>query len=129
MQKTFKQKVEQIAAICHEANRAYCATLDDNSQPDWENAPQWQKDSAMNGVEFRLRNPNSSPEQSHENWMAQKRNEGWKYGEVKDIEKKEHPCFLPYNELPETQQQKDRLFQSIVDAFTHSIDLSFWLSK
>src|SRR5437879_1359495 len=44
------KQVEQVAKICHEANRAYCETIGDNSQPTWEKAPQWQKDSAINGV-------------------------------------------------------------------------------
>ncbi len=41
---------EQIARVAHEVNRAYCQALGDNSQPAWEDAPQWQRDSAMLGV-------------------------------------------------------------------------------
>jgi hypothetical protein len=38
------------ARAAHEANRAYCGALGDWSQPSWDAAPQWQKDSARNGV-------------------------------------------------------------------------------
>ena len=109
------EKIQKIARVCHEANRAYCLSLGDNSQPLWEDAPEWQKESAKNGVQFRIDNPNSLPSDSHNNWLEEKRKEGWVYGEKKDADKKTHPCFVPYNELPIYQQVKDKLFQSIVD--------------
>lgn len=105
-----------IARVCHEANRAFCAGLGDHSQPSWEDAPQWQVDSAKVGVEFNLANPDAPASASHDSWLAQKDAEGWKYGPVKDPEKKEHPCFVPYEELPQEQQAKDHLFKAIVAA-------------
>ncbi len=44
--------IESIAKICHEANRAYCATIGDASQLPWEESPDWQRQSAINGVKF-----------------------------------------------------------------------------
>lgn len=38
------EQLQQIAKVCHEANKAYCETLGDYSQPEWEAAPAWQKD-------------------------------------------------------------------------------------
>lgn len=112
--------VTQVAKICHEANRAYCQTLGDDSQPHWEAAPEWQKNSAMQGVEFHLatlrRGSKPIPSLSHENWLKQKRDEGWKFGPVKDPAKKEHPCFVPYDELPLEQKLKDYIFCAIVEA-------------
>lgn len=105
-----------IATICHEANRAYCQIIGDSSQPSWADAPDWQKRSAINGVNFHLYNPHAKPSQSHDNWFAEKVADGWKYGPVKDPEKKEHPCCVPYNHLSEEQQVKDKLFKAIVDA-------------
>lgn len=46
---------EQIAQIVHEANRAYCATIGDFSQAKWDEAPDWQKASAIDGVAANLR--------------------------------------------------------------------------
>lgn len=112
-----KFRVENVARICHETNRVYCQTIGDESQPLWFDAPDWQRDSAINGVQFKIDKPDSSPEQSHENWLKQKEDEGWSYGEVKDPEKKTHPCFVPYGELPVEQRLKDRLFQAVVVAF------------
>ena len=112
------KKVLLIAAIAHALNRAYCQAIGDNSQPTWEEAPQWQKDSAVKGVEFHIANPDATPENSHESWLKQKQEEGWKYGPVKDADKKEHPCFVPYAELPEAQKAKDYIFRETV----HQLD-------
>lgn len=105
----------QIAKTCHEVNRAYCLSIGDTSQPKWEDAPQWQRDSAIKGVEFHLNNE-TTPEQSHESWLKEKIDNGWVYGERKDAEKKTHPCIVPYEDLPKEQQVKDYLFKAVVDS-------------
>lgn len=105
-----------IARLCHEVNRAYCASLGDTSQPAWADAPQWQKDSAINGVRMHLANPDATPENSHESWLAEKKAAGWTWGPVKDAEKKEHPCFIEYHRLPSEQKAKDYLFRGVVHA-------------
>ena len=105
--------VEDIAQQCHEMNRLYCEALGDFSQVPWEQAGQWQQDSAINGVLFALQAADSTPEDSHENWYKHKLADGWKYGPVKDVEKKEHPCMVPYDDLPADQKFKDRLFKTI----------------
>ena len=99
-----------IARACHEVNKTYCEATGDDSQVHWQDAPQWQQDSAVAGVTMHLNNHEASPSDSHNSWLAQKASEGWKYGEVKDPEKKEHPCFVPYESLPQSQQVKDYLF-------------------
>jgi RyR domain len=103
-----------IAKVCHEANKAYSKTLGDDSQPCWEDAPEWQRSSAIKGVEFNIANPDAPASASHDSWLEVKKAEGWKYGAVKDPEKKEHPCYVPYEQLPVEQQKKDALFKSIV---------------
>lgn len=105
----------EIAKMVHEVNRAYCKALGDTSQLSWEDAPQWQKDSALKGVLFHASNPEYGPENSHESWLAEKNSTGWVYGVEKDEEKKTHPCMVPYNKLPVEQQAKDYIFKAIVD--------------
>lgn len=106
--------LEACARAAHEVNRAYCLALGDASQPPWEDAPEWQRVSAVKGVAGAL--AGNTPEQSHEGWLEEKRATGWKYGPVKDPEKKEHPCFVPYAELPPAQRHKDALFVTTVRA-------------
>jgi hypothetical protein len=102
------------AKAAHEANRVYCEYIGDDSQVAWDDAPKWQRESAIMGVEVIKENPDITPAQQHSMWMAHKTNEGWVYGEVKDEDEKTHPCMVPYNELPLEQKFKDALFQAIV---------------
>lgn len=111
---------KDIAKICHEANKAYCEGIGDLSQHRWDGAPQWQRESAIKGVEFCRVNPTAPASANHDSWLQEKRDNGWKYGPVKDADKKEHPCFVPYDELPETQRLKDHLFKAIVASLTQN---------
>lgn len=108
--------VEDIARICHEANRALCRSQGDRSQLPWTEAPNWQRESACDGVRFHLANPQADAQASHANWMAYKQAEGWRYGHHKDPEQKLHPCMLPFEDLPPEQQAKDHVFRAIVRA-------------
>jgi hypothetical protein len=114
--------VEQIAEICHEANREYCQALGDDSQKSWHYAPKWQKESAIAGVQFHLDNPNAGPQASHESWMAQKEADGWVFGEEKDGTAKTHPCMVPFDQLPKEQQAKDVLFRNTVHALAPLVE-------
>lgn len=106
--------IQEIAQVCHEINRSFCIAMDDFSQLKWEDAPDWQKESAVKGVEFHINNPEAGPAASHESWMEQKLFDGWKYGDVKDSEAKTHPCIVDFDELPKEQQAKDYLFRQVV---------------
>lgn len=44
----------------------------------------------------------------HDVWAASRIKEGWKYGPVKDSEKKETPLLVPYEDLPESEKDYDR---------------------
>lgn len=47
-------------------------------------------------------------ENVHEVWAQSRIAEGWTYGPQRDDTKKEHPCLVPYNELPEIEKEYDR---------------------
>lgn len=108
--------IRLIAKVAHDANRSYCATHGDMSQVPWEDAPEWQQQSAVAGVEFCLANRDAPASANHDSWLRHKLDAGWTYGPVKDAEKKEHPCLVPYEQLPVEQQKKDALFKAIVAA-------------
>lgn len=105
-----------VAKMCHEANRALCQAHGDMSQPIWEEAPEWQRDSAIEGVKFHRANPTAGPEASHVNWCKHKYAEGWTFGHVKSPEHKTHFCLRPFHELPVEQQAKDFVFRAIIHA-------------
>jgi hypothetical protein len=107
--------IDAVAAICHEANRAYCERIGDFTQRPFDLSEEWQQQSAVRGVEFCLANPNAPASANHDSWLKEKEETGWKYGPTKDPEKKEHPCCVPYDQLPPEQQAKDYLFRSVVE--------------
>lgn len=47
-------------------------------------------------------------ENVHEVWAKSRMKEGWTYGEQRDDKKKQTPCLVPYNELPEEEKEYDR---------------------
>lgn len=107
-------KVVDIARLCHEANKAICETFGDMSQLSWDLAEQWQRDSAIKGVQFTIDNMNATPEDQHNAWMADKIVDGWCFGAEKDATKKTHPCIVAYDQLPPEQRVKDHVFRAIV---------------
>lgn len=109
-------EVQYCAKVAYEVNRAYCESIGDNTQPAWEDAPAWQKQSAVEGVKFHLARPDASPSASHMNWLIHKEREGWVWGPDKDPDKKTHPCMVLFEELPPAQRTKDYLFRAVVHA-------------
>lgn len=108
------QSIETIAQASHEVNRAYCERLGDHSQPHWEAAPEWQRESVRQGVRGILEGRITTPQESHESWLEHKLRAGWKYGPAKDVGKREHPCIVPYALLREEQRAKGDLCHGVV---------------
>ena len=48
-------------------------------------------------------------ENTHDNWSTGRIAEGWTYGPVRNDELKQNPCLVPYNELPESEKEYDRV--------------------
>lgn len=109
-------QAEEIARVCHEAGRAYSMVLGDHSVPTWDQAPAWMRESVIAGVVAAMLDPSTTPEQGHERWLAHRKADGWTYGPVKRPEAKEHPCFMPWSDLPPEQRAKDALFLGVVRA-------------
>jgi class 3 adenylate cyclase/tetratricopeptide (TPR) repeat protein len=45
---------------------------------------------------------------THDNWVRQRLADGWTHGQHRDDLLKEHPCIVPYDELPESEKEYDR---------------------
>ena len=44
----------------------------------------------------------------HEVWAKSRISEGWQYGEERSDALKQHPCLVPYEDLPEIEKAYDR---------------------
>lgn len=105
-------QITAAARAAHEANRAYCIAIGDNSQQSWGETSQDNRDASVALVRRTV--DGLTPEQEHEGWCKVKREQGWQYGPARDNEKKLHPCLVPYAELPPAQRAKDALLGGVV---------------
>jgi hypothetical protein len=121
-------EVEDIASFVHEANRMYQGRHGEDPSPPWNQAPEWQRESAKNGVRAALEKgglnklyhhgdaDDPRAREQHDSWLEEKLRQGWRYGEVKDPKAKTHPCCLPFHALPSWQRRKDVLFRALCEA-------------
>ena len=63
----------------------------------------------------------------HEVWALERIKEGWTYGPVRDDEKKTTPCLVPYEELPESEKEYDRL--TAFETLKFVVKLGYKISK
>lgn len=66
-------------------------------------------------------------ENTHDVWAAGRMSEGWKYGEVKDGEKKTSPLLVPYSTLPENEKDYDR--NTALESLKLIIKLGYTITK
>ncbi|MBW3540294.1 MAG: Ryanodine receptor Ryr [Planctomycetes bacterium] len=45
---------------------------------------------------------------NHDVWARQRLKDGWSFGPVRNDDRKEHPCLVPYADLPESEKDYDR---------------------
>ena len=111
------KRIKSLAKIIHEANRAFCQEIGDDSQQPWSEAPEYNHQSAMVGVKALCENPSLTPEESHDVWAKAKQDDGWVYGPTKDKEKKTHPSLVPYDQLSDSEKYKDHLVRAITKSY------------
>lgn len=115
--------VEQIAEVAHNVNKA----IDDNfggemKQVAWCDTPDNIRNSTISGVVAHISNPGMSPEDSHNKWLAEKVGDGWKYGETRNVETKEHPCMAPWCDLKAEWKVKDHAFKAVVQSLAAYVE-------
>ena len=62
----------------------------------------------------------------HEVWSKTRIEQGWTYGKKRDDVLKQHPCLVPYEELPEEEKVYDR--NSSVETLKLIMKLGFKIS-
>jgi len=115
---TDAEAIQKIAEVMHESMRAWQRVNGQAAAPAWSRAPRWMKVSSIASVTWRLANPKAAASAQHDQWLAQKKSDGWKFGKTKDARKKTHPMMVAYRDLPEFEQRKDVLVNAVVDALT-----------
>ena len=111
---TDRQVLDSIGKMAHEINRAYCQAIGESEFGPWDECPEHVREAVRDGVRFHIRNPVTTPESSHNNWMQKKFQQGWRLAPVKDVTKKYSPNLVAFEKLPLEQQVKDYLFRACV---------------
>lgn len=60
-------------------------------------------------------------------WAKNRIEQGWTYGEKRSDELKQHPCLIPYEELPEVEKDYDR--DTALGTLKLILKLGFKISK
>jgi len=63
----------------------------------------------------------------HEVWATQRLAQGWKYGSERNDSQKQHPCLVPYEELPESEKEYDR--NTAMETLKVMVKLGFRIEK
>ena len=63
---------------------------------------------------------------THEVWSLNRIKDGWSYGEVRDDNKKQTPCLVPYDFLPNSEKDYDR--KITIEVLKSIIKLGFDIS-
>lgn len=64
---------------------------------------------------------------THDNWAQLRLSEGWRLGPRRDELKKEHPCLIPFEQLPESEKEYDR--QTAVETLKVILTLGYRIEK
>ena len=64
---------------------------------------------------------------THEVWASGRIADGWTYGDVRDDAKRQHPCLVPYGELPESEKDYDRA--TAMETLKVIVNLGFRIQK
>ena len=122
MARTLTQLPKDIAIICHAALGAYSQQiLNRPVYTPWGDLSVALRRSAVGAVFMVLEG--RSPAELHASWRTARESDGWILGPVRDEQQKIHPNLIPYDELPEGEKEKDRLYVSIVSSFIKDDEL------
>ena len=111
----------KIARVMHESVRAWQKANGQAASPSWPRAPKWMRDASREAVLWRLNNPAAPASAQHDQWTAEKKAAGWKYGKTKSGVKKTHPMLVPYSDLPEVERRKDAMVGALIDSLAKPI--------
>lgn len=80
----------------------------------WGETEQPWREKVLAAVDMHISHPDKTPEQAHDEWVAQRVADGWTYADARDDAKKEHPMIRPWVELPFERRVQDTVLHALV---------------
>jgi hypothetical protein len=77
-------------------------------------------------IKFRPVEVETMAKMEHIRWMEEKKTEGWKYGPIRDDDKKIHPSLIPWEELTEADKEINRNFIRKLPHVLAQVDLQIY---
>ena len=107
---------EEIARAIYEATRIEANWSKRSIVPEkWEDRDEKFRTQFVEIIDKYLKTDKlPTPSDAHDSWMKSYFDMGWKYGEVRDVDKKTHPDLLPFDELSQDERDKDAIFLAFV---------------
>ena len=107
------KKVLLLSKLCYETIRGYGKSIGEEYLLNWEEAPDSIKEFTVYKVLENLSNDDISVEKTHQSWCDFMIKEGWKFGQILDYDKKEHPNLVDYDDLKTNQKSKYHIFRTL----------------
>ncbi|MGE7305780.1 RyR domain-containing protein [Priestia megaterium] len=112
---TKEKYMEDIARLVANVNHAY-GNVTRNYQRDWDHLSDEKRKKIRNDIKAYMERGKSF-EHIHSHWVTERAQEGWVFGELFDLQKKQTPYLVPYNQLPQEKRAIDAIIAAICDFF------------
>ena len=111
-----KKKKLSIAHACHNAHNVLCANNGMQVIP-WEDKSPEHQATVANSLDKILSGAIRTPQEAHVNFVMNKREDGWEYGENYSTRKKINPRLCSYEDLDDIERMKEELFFAVASSF------------
>lgn len=114
--KRSKENLLVLASALHGATQVF--PRPDGSCPvTWAQLTDADKERSVRALEELLDSDPRTPEGYHQLWWDLKIEAGWSHGEIYCDKNLTHPCLVPFDQLTETEQIKDKIWGALVEIF------------
>lgn len=107
-------KSVHIATVAVMVIAAFKASIGEDAVEDFAVLPEPQKKSLLDGIEMLVADPDAGPEARHSAWVDGMLTDGWALGDEINEQNKTHPMLMSFDELPESEQIKEKLLHAVV---------------
>lgn len=103
-----------IATVAVMVIAAFKSSIGEDAVEDFAVLPEPQKKSLLDGIEMLVADPDAGPDARHSAWVNGMLTDGWALGDEINEQNKTHPLLMSFDELPESEQIKEKLLHAVV---------------